>query len=295
MPSLVAFALWACSGQAALTWQDQWELLALDRDLSILDVRLGTSSTGTWRGAGLTWVTWAPRGEPPLDFDRLAPPPATRVDAHGATIGGDRLAPPADHAAGEVHVRSDQTSLQLTLDRALPGPAAGAEAWHTEVVAREVRVRGAFAQLEGRALVNARGVLLRRRGDRPPALTAADHHAFYVVDEDLAVGFDRTGDVAVAWARVGDVDLDTTGATLALLPTGTWEATLNPVLPLVVRLQPRAPVARSIPRGPLSGPERWLLSLVGREPQRLVRGADARVHVAGRVEQRRAIVVTVTW
>ena len=76
--------------------QEQWLVLGINSDSSLLDVRLSTSNTGMLAGQGQVRVDWVPLQDGGLGYARKALSEDVSTSATGIEVGPDSLQSQSD-------------------------------------------------------------------------------------------------------------------------------------------------------------------------------------------------------
>jgi hypothetical protein len=309
---VLALLLLACGGadpgqpwrleQAGLLGQDGYELLGLNVDNTVLDVRVGRNNTGLLRGAGTFALDLDGRRELPLSYGRRGPPTMVTAapDDSALLIGPDGLR--RDGLGWTVDVRDVDLDLRLRLTPTAEG-GPSPEAVETsrrgrfgaEALVGAGDLRGVLRAGTRDLLVDGWGVLTRRRGDDPPALRGAARTALFVHTAGFSMGIDLTGGGALCWARLGDEALDARDCKLT--EDGRLVSfDLRPSAPIggLVQLW-KQPNAQAELRHGLSDPEVWLLNAVVGRPIRSLRAGAATVYGPGGSFAAQALALTVRY
>lgn len=285
---------------AGLLGQESVELLGLNVDSSVIDLRVSRSNTGLLRGAGAFSLELDGRRELPLSYGRRGPPTMVTAEDGALLIGPDGLR--RDGAAWTIDARDIDLDLRLRLtpyDEGGPTPEAvvtsGRGRFGAEALVGAGALRGVLRAGTRDLLVDGWGVLTRRRGDDPPALRGAARTALFVHTAGFSMGVDLTGGVALCWARLGDEALDARDCKLT--EDGRLVSfDLRPSAPIggLVQLW-RQPSAQAAPRYGLSDPEVWLLNTIIGRPTRALRAGAATVYGPGGSFAAQALALTVRY
>ncbi len=297
MIALALGGLLACPAVQELRTQERWELIAINQDLSVLDAQLTVGNTGWLRGQGTVSLDWLIRDQSPLRFLRTGLPEETETLTHGGLLVGPDALRHEDDGTWTLAIRDAETRAQLTLRPFLGGPAPvpwpeAPDAWTVAAPVVLGEVQGMVASGSRSTLVDARGVLTRRRGDSPPALRGTARLAVYVLGEGVAIGLDGSGPQAMSWAVVGDLALDARDARLTRgKQKGRLVLDLRPTADLVAHILPRQPRAVRSPWTHLHRLERWVLGAWLGTPTRRTQGARAQLVMGGERSEARAVIV----
>jgi hypothetical protein len=290
-------ALLAC---AQLQQQDEWELIALNADLSILDARIRHGNTGWLRGQGQVRMDWLFRGQTPVIFARDGLPEETEdLGERGLRVGPDALRL-LDDGTWTLEVRDESARAQLTLTPQIGGPAPvdrieALGAWTLEAPVVLGELQGMLSAGSRSQLVDGRAVLTHRSGDDPPAVRGTDRLAVYLLGRGLTVGVDQTGGQVIAWAIVGDLVFDARDARVTRGEKGRLVIDLRPTADLVAHVLPRQPRHTRSPWDRLHALERWATGLWRGTPERRTQGARARLLIGGEPLETRAVIVEETY
>ncbi|MCB9778851.1 MAG: hypothetical protein H6742_09830 [Alphaproteobacteria bacterium] len=190
-------------------WREQWELLGLAEDGSVIDARLTVGNTGLLRGQGHMRVDRWFEERAPVLYGRDVGPAEVEVsaDRRRVMLGLDGL---THHAAeGEaperitLQARDQEASAAVHAAPRFPlaePPATrwqeGGGEWAVEALAPVADLSGWLSGGERGGLVTGRGVVLHRGGDGYPA---GPRTTFVALGHDLAVGIDQHGAGLLAW------------------------------------------------------------------------------------------------
>ncbi|MCK6522814.1 hypothetical protein L6R49_15400 [Myxococcota bacterium] len=307
MLALLWFACGAADGpwrleDAGLLGQESYELIGLNVDNSVLDVRVSRNNTGLLRGAGAISLDLDGRRELPLSYGRRGPPTMVTAlpDDGGLVIGPDGLR--RDALGWTLDARDVDLDLRLRLTpspEGAPTPevvsSTGRGRFGAEALVSAGTLRGVLRAGTRDLLVDGWAVLTRRRGDDPPALRGAARTALYVHTAGFSMGIDLTGGSALCWARLGEEALDARDCKLS--EDGRLVSfDLRPSAPIggLVQLW-RQPDAQADLRHGLSDPERWLLDRVIGRPVRSLRAGAATVYGPGGSFAAQALTLTVRY
>ncbi len=285
-------ALLACGD---LKHQETWELIGVDGDLSVIDLRISRSDTGWLRHQGQTRLHWLVRDQTPVLFARDALPEEVETLPQGLAVGPDAVER-ADDGSWALRVRDEHAQARLTLQPRLGGPSPvrlgedpGAWTIAAPVVLGELQ--GVVSAGSRSAVVDGRAVLTHRAGSPAPATTGTERLAVYVLGDSVAVGLDRTGTEQLSWAVVGDLALDARDARLTRGKKGRLVIDLRPTADLVAHVLPRKPRLVRDPWEALHPVERFFARLWLGEPSRRTQGARAQLLVGGERLEARAVIV----
>ena len=293
MIGLWLIGLLACQ---ELRHQDHWELVAINHDLSVLDVRMTQGNTGWLRGQGQVRLDWLFRRQTPVMFARDALP--EEVGSHGSgglSIGPDSLSQ-AEDGSWSLSIRDDAARAELSLTPQYGGPAPvpwpeDPEAWTVSAPVVLGQLQGMFSAGSRSQLVDGRAVLTRRTGHAPPSLRGTERLAVYVLGDGITIGADQTGSQVISWALVGDLAFDARDARLSRGDKGRLVLDLRPTADLVAHVLPRQPRHVQTPWRHLHGLERWLAGLWVGTPERRTQGARARLLIGGEALETRAVII----
>lgn len=279
-----------------LTWQDEYELLVLNADATLVDLRFSVSNTGTLKGMGHARGEIARKKEATIRLGFDAWPDEMETAEGVRRIGPDYLEQQAD--GWQVLFREgDDLSGYRDLRMSLAGsdievPAHATDGWTVDPVEVLGTASGVLAASGRQRILRGPGVLIRRYGDAPPALDGQGRRTVIVRDEGVSIGAEQVGEQTWGWASLdGQVHA-------GLQPKMTWTdraTTLDfrPDLELVVEVAHRKPEVTSTPWEALSGPERTLGGAVFGEPTRHLHGGLAEFEVDGEVRSALALLVEV--
>ncbi|MCB9797841.1 MAG: hypothetical protein H6741_34610 [Alphaproteobacteria bacterium] len=298
---MIALLLSLACAPSSLTTQETWELLGIDRNGALIDMRWTAGNTGLLRGSGRSRVAYLSPRNIPLEYGRAgAPEEVSHPPEGGLVIGPDEVVPSADGHAWTFRTRGDDFSMRLSLVPS--GPPASPlvmqqdGTWMVEAPVTRGALQGFLTTGRRQELVDADALLLRRSGDAPPALRGTQRMGVYVIAPDLSVGIDQTGAEALSWVLVGDRMWAHEPGLLTRHEDGGFVMDFRPSADLVVRVIPvRQPRLASDPVDHLLAPERWLLQRVAGLPVRRVRAARAELTVAGVRRTAPALSVVVSY
>ena len=108
-----------CLGpEGGADYQEQWMVLGINSDSSLLDVRFASSNSGMLAGQGHVRLDWVPLQEGNLGYARQALLPDMSVEDSGIQVGPDSLQKDADQwvlkiQSGELDSRIQVENLIL--------------------------------------------------------------------------------------------------------------------------------------------------------------------------------------
>jgi len=288
--------LLACgTGRDALTWQESWELLAIQTDRSLLDARFTRSNTGLIRGQGHVRLDQVAPREVPILYGRDALPRET-LDVGAISIGPDQLIQNGD--SWELTIRSGEVDVRITLDSDStfhsPHPIQR-NGWEVEALVTNSTVQGFIRAGDRSSLIQGRGVILHRKGSRPPGLKGTHRLSAFVVDNHVSLGIDQTGADALAWAYGNGRSWTSDTALIRRLEGGVVEMDYRPGAPILARLLPASPHHRRRTWAHLSGMEQWLLGLLHGQAERRIRGAIAEVLIEDQLHKATGMIAVVDY
>jgi len=288
--------LLACgTGQDSLTWQESWEVLAIQDDRSLLDARLTRSNTGLVRGQGHVRLDQIAPREVPIIYGRDALPSET-LDVGAISIGPDQLVQSED--TWELTIRSEEVDVRITMESNSTydsPPPAHRPGWEIEAPVTHATVQGFIRSGSRSSLVQGRGVILHRKGPSPPGLKGTHRLSAFVLDKDLSLGIDQTGADALSWAHGKGRNWNADTALVRRLEDGIVEMDYRPGAPILARLLPALPHSRRHPLDHLSGLEQWLLGLLRGQAERKIRGATAEIVIEDTVYKATGMILVVDY
>lgn len=296
---IALLALYGCLSALPST-QESWEILAINSDLNLFDMRMSRGDTDLLRGQGRARLDLASRRDIPLSFARDGlPSEVSAPDDGGLVVGPDSLR----RAEGGWELRLQEEGLlarlRLRADAATAGPVQQSTrrgAWTVEAPVVRGDLEGVLQAGTRGEMFAARAVLIHREGDDPPGLRGTAQRAVYVMDQDLSVAIDQTGSLALSWIVVGDAMWMHEPGVLRPHPDGGWEMDFRPSADLYARIIPRKrPSLRTPMLERLSAPERWLVGSIVGEPTRRIQGCRAELQIAGVRHTAPAMLVVVDY
>jgi hypothetical protein len=295
---VILWLLLACtSGESSLFFQESWEVLAINNDHSLLDIRFSRGNTGILREQGQSRFDFVHGKEVPILYGRGALPRDTlSAGEKGVSIGPDKL----QQVPGgwDVQFKSSDLNARLVL-RHQPGvdPATTPKnkPWQIEALSTKATIEGVLHAGARSQLVSGHAVVLRRHGDTPPGLRGVTRVAAFILDEDASLGIDQRGPNALAWAHANDRSWNAETAVVRRLADGVVEMDYRPAAPILARLEPGKSRLRRQPWEHLYGLERWLLSLALGVPDRRIRSATAQVQIGKESFRAPAMIVVVDY
>lgn len=294
--------LLACGGgPAALTHQESWELLLLNNDASLVDLRLSQTNTGWTRGGGRVRLELASRRELPLAFGRVALPAEVEPLTPGLRVGPDEVR--AEGEAWSVLLQEEELDARLTLRPSFsPAAPLGVRwdsergSWATEAPLPHARARGFLRAGIRDELIDADAVLLRRHGDDPPTLRGTQRAALFAFAPGFSLGIDQLGSRALTWLWADGSALPVPEASLRPAEGGAWAVDLGSGVPLAGAFQPtRRPRVVDPLDADLLGVERWLLRAWRGTPTRTLRGGTLLLRGPEGELRLRALLLTVEY
>ncbi len=291
------FLLACATGESSLLFQESWEVLAINNDNSLLDIRFSRGNTGILKGQGQSRFDLVLGKEVPILYGRNALPRDTQTHAeNGLVVGPDTLKKVS--GGWDVHFQSTDLNARLRLqDQEGAEPATGSQSgsWSVEAPSTLSQVEG-FVHAGSRSdLINGQGVVLHRFGDDPPGLRGSTRGAAFILDKNLSLGVDQRGANALAWAHTEGRNWNAETAVVKRLSDGIVEMDYRPSAPIVARLEPGQSRLRRQPWEHLYGLERWLLGIARGVPDRRIRSATAQVQAGDKSFRSSAMIVVVDY
>ncbi|MCP4807183.1 MAG: hypothetical protein GY913_26220 [Proteobacteria bacterium] len=290
--------LLGCSGQPedALTWQEEYELLVLNADANIIDLRFSVSNTGTLKGMGHARGEIARKKESSIRLGFDAWPDEMEHDEGVLRIGPDYLEKHGDdwqvlfREGDELEGYRDlRMSLESSDVKVAPIELDG---WTIDPIEVSGVASGVLAASGRQRILRGPAVLTHRSGDAPPAMSGEGRVSIHVVDDGVSIAAERLGDRTFGWVLLDGELHDGLEPKLAQ-DKRKWTLDYRPALDLVVTVAERKPESETDPWEHLSGVERKLAGAGMGEPSRRVSVALASWETAGAPRSALALVVEV--
>lgn len=297
---MILWLLACAQGQDSLRFQETWEVLLLDADRSVMDVRFSRSNTGTLKGTPSVRAELGRRDQPTVRFGFDGwPGDFQAYEDGGVRIGPDKLrqaSPTWELSLQEGAEIGDARDARLLLagTGASTEPHALGEGWTGTVEELYADVHGFLRSGARDQLVSGRGVVLHHAGDGSPVLSGTDRTLVVVLADGLSIGAEQVGAHGMGWALIGDVAVDG-DPLLTQVDDENWSIDFAPDYPLTVQVRARAQVIQSDPWEHLTKAELAALDVALGHPTRTVRTGRAAVEVEGRTVQASAVVVQVRY
>ena len=290
--------LLACSApQDSLTWVEAWEVVILNSDGNLVDLRFVQSNTGIWKGTGYARGDVARRKESTIRLGYDAYPEEVEVLDGGLRLGPDYIEPSAD--GWQVRFREGNEldgyrDLRMgVLASGMEVPPMEREGWRLEVVDPLAQVSGALVAGGRHRILRGRGVLLHQSGDAPPALQGQRRQAAYALAEDLSIGVEQLGGDVIGWAWIeGELHL---GSPILSRDGRDVMLDFQPELPLKVRIAERGPHLEEDPYEELMGVERAAVGVWAGVPTRRLSGGFADIRWKDQTLSAPALTLTVDY
>ena len=282
------FLLAACLGpEGGASYQDQWMVLGLNADSSILDVRFATGNSGMLAGGGHVRADWISLQDGGLGYARQGLMQDVNVDSTGVSVGPDSLLNQSDEWV--LRIQSGEFDSRVQLKNTLIEPPQSIEDdWRMAAVFAGP-MQGVIRAENRSDLLQGYAVGIRAWGSTPPSLSGETRRSAYVLGEDLAIGIDQVGSQATAFAVIAGQQLDSSTAVLRK-EEGGYVMDFQPATDLEVRLMPRKPHRKTSPWDHLYAIERWVASLRYGRPVHRVRAAQASIRLGERQLEARAVI-----
>ncbi|MEC7240013.1 MAG: hypothetical protein VXW32_02140 [Myxococcota bacterium] len=278
----------ACFGpEGGSHYQDQWMVLGLNSDSSILDVRLSTGNSGMLAGGGQVRADWVSLQDGGLGYARQGLRPDVTVSTGGIAIGPDSLKNQSDEWVLRIQSGELDSRVQLT-NTLLEAPQSLDNDWRMSTLFAGP-MQGVIRAQNQSALLQGYAVGIRAWGTTPPSLAGKTRRSAFVLAEDLAIGIDQVGSQATGFAVVAGQQLDASTAMLRK-DEGIYVLDFQPAADLEVRITPRKPHRQTSPWDHLYAIERWIASLRYGRPVHRVRAGQASVRLGDRQLEARAVI-----
>ncbi|MEE2751403.1 MAG: hypothetical protein VX519_08225 [Myxococcota bacterium] len=295
---MIAWLLLGCAtGDSSLFFQESWEVLAINNDQSLIDIRFSRGNTGLLKGQGQSRFDLVLGKEVPILYGRNALPRDTQpAPEAGLLIGPDKIQQVPE--GWNVQFQSSELSARLTIqdqpgNEPLEPPLS--DSWQVAAHSTLAHIEG-FVHAGTRSnLINGQSIVLHRYGDDPPGLRGTTRVAAFVLSEDASLGVDQRGTDALAWAHAEGRSWNAETAVVKRLSEGVVEMDYRPSAPIVARLEPGKSRLRRQPWEHLYGLERWLLGVVRGVPDRRIRSATAQVQVGEASFRAPALILVVDY
>lgn len=297
---MILWLLACAQGEDSLRFQESWEVLLLDADRSVMDVRFSRSNTGTLKGTPSVRAELGRRDQAPVRFGFDGwPGDFEAYEDGGVRIGPDKLrqqSPAWELSLQEGAEMGDPRDARLLLAGAgaSSDPHALGEGWTGTVQEIYADVHGFLRSGARDQLVSGRAVVLHHAGDRPPVLSGTERTLVVVLADGLSIGAEQVGAEGMGWALIGEMAVDA-DPLLTQIDEENWSIDFAPEYPLTVQVRARALVIQSDPWEHLTKAELAALSVTLGQPIRTVRTGRAVVELDGRTLQASAVVVQVRY
>ena len=286
---MIALLLLAgCSGpEGGKSFQDQWLILGLHADSSILDVRFSRGNTGMLSGSGHVRADWITLQSGGLGYARQGLEGDVTVSQDGIQIGPDSLL--AEPEEWVLRIQSGELDSRVQFQNTLLEPPQSLDDDWRLTTLFAGPMQGVIRAQSQSDLLQGYAVGLRAWGSSPPSLAGQTRRSAFVLGEDLAIGIDQVGGQATAFAMVAGQQLDASTAVLRK-EEGSYVLDFQPATDLEVRLFPRKPHRQTSPWDHLYAVERWVASLRYGRPVHRVRAAHAVVRLGDRQLDSRGVI-----
>ena len=291
--------LLSCAGPPtdALSWREQWEILILTEDGGIIEGIANTGNTGMYRGEGQFRANrWFTSGTPILFGMDGGPADVDVSSAHDAVRVGSALVGRFDD--GEhwtMRFSNDEANAIVRIDPGGPQPplSTGMSAegqWTLASPISNGRSHGWFTAGRRGGMFEGKSVALHRGGDgRPPG----PRQTVVIMGPRVSIGLDSHGSQRLAWARIGDLDLPTSGLTFSVSESGNGTLDFGPETALSIDLVPTGCSGTSEVHQDLSVLERLMADFSGLATSRTVRRAKTRFKLGEEEFSASAVIVDV--
>jgi len=295
---MIAWLLLACAtGESSLFFQESWEVLAINNDQSLLDIRFSRGNTGILKGQGQSRFDLVLGKEVPILYGRNALPRDTEPTPEtGLAIGPDKIQQTPE--GWDVQFQSSELNARLTIQNQPNVETVQTRlspSWQVDAPSTLAHIEGFVHAGTRSSLINGQSVVLHRYGDDPPGLRGTTRVAAFVLHEDASLGVDQRGVNALAWAHTEGRSWNAETAVVKRLSGGVVEMDYRPSAPIVARLEPGKSRLRRQPWEHLYGLERWLLGIARGVPDRRIRSATAEVRVGEASFRAPALILVVDY
>lgn len=289
-----------CTGEDSLRFQEQWELLALDRDRAVLDVRMSRSNTAALKGTPKVRAELITPQDGVVRFGFEGVPADFEALDGGLRIGPDLL---RGHGSGWELQLQEGAEYGVPRDLRLAMGTSGdpgqvlqvSEGWEVQPLELLGQAHGFLSSGGVDRMINGRGVVFHRAGPTPPTLARGETRTTLVVlGADLSIGIDQTGTQAISWALI-DGTLAWGDALLSGDFDAGWSLDFSPELPVQIQVKTRKEGYISSPHEHLSRAELAALDLGKGSLLREVRSGRARIQVGELTREAGAVVVQTRW
>jgi len=299
MLSILLTSVLACSGtpRDSLSWREQWELIVLTEDGSLLEGRVSVGNTGMMRGQGHFRANRWSAGTTPILFAVDGGPGDVHVsDSHNAVrVGTDLLGQYEDGPHWTMRLSHEEANAIIQVDPGGPDvPMATAMEdsgqWTVASPITHGRAQGWFTAGRRGGMFKGRAVTFHRGGDgRPPT----ERSTLVAMGTDVSIGWDNQGGTRLAWARMKDEDISLEDLHHTVRGDGVHRLDFRPAGDLFVDFEPTATGGIIDGFEDLYPPERAIAGAADLQANRTIKRARATVRFKGEPVRVPAILITV--
>jgi hypothetical protein len=299
MLSILITSVLGCSGTPmdSLSWREQWELLVLTEDGSLIEGRVSVGNTGMMRGQGHFRANRWNSGTTPILFAMDGGPGDVHVsDSHNAVrVGTDLFGQYEDGPHWTMRLSHEEANAIIQVDPGGPEvPMATAMEnsgqWTVASPITHGRAQGWFTAGRRGGMFRGRAVTFHRGGDgRPPT----QRSTLVAMGTDVSIGWDNQGSTRLAWARMKDEDISVEDLLHSVQDDGMHRLDFRPAGDLVVDFEPTTTGGITDGFEKLYAPERAIAETAGLYANRATTRARATVRFKGASVRVPAILVTV--
>ena len=299
MLSILLTSVLACSGTPmdSLSWREQWELLVLTEDGSLIEGRVTVGNTGMLRGQGHFRANrWNSETTPILFAMDGGPGDVFVSDSHDAVrVGTDLFGQYEDGPHWTMRISHEEANAIVQVDPGGPEvPMAttmeDSGQWTVASPITHGRAQGWFTAGRRGGMFRGRAVTFHRGGDgRPPT----ERSTLVAMGTDVSIGWDNQGSARLAWARMKDEDVPLEDLTHSVNDDGLHRLDFRPAGDMVVDFEPTGTGGITDGFEGLFPPERAIARASGLRANRSTERARAIVRFRGESVRVPAIVVTV--
>lgn len=283
-----AWLLLACLGPEQSTHQTQsWEILSIQQDGSLLDVRFSQSNTGMIAGQGRVRLDWVPLNTTAIQYARHALPGDIQWGSGGIWVGPDSLT--STQGDWSLQIQSDPMNARVQIKNTLTTPSkSSGNDWDIKTLFAGP-ITGVLRSGSQSPVLSGYALGVQRQGSNPPGLRGTQRIGATVLGKDISIGIDQSGAQALAFAVIGGKRLDATTAVLQK-NTGGIHLDFRPATDLEVNIRPKKPHLQSDPWNHLYSVERWIAGIRFGRPVRRLRAGHAEVRLGERRINAQAVI-----
>jgi hypothetical protein len=299
MLSILLISVLACSGTPmdSLSWREQWEILVLAEDGSLIEGHVSVGNTGMMRGQGHFRANRWNAETTPILFAMDGGPGDVHVsDSHSAVrVGTDLLGQYEDGPHWTMRLSHEEANATIQVDPGGPAvPMAttmeDSGQWTVASTITHGRAQGWFTAGRRGGMFNGRAVTFHRGGDgRPPT----ERSTLVAMGTDVSIGWDNQGSTRLAWARMKDEDISLEDLEHTVDEAGLHRLDFRPAGDLFIDFEPTAAGGTTDGFEGLYPPERTIAAAAGLRANRTIHRASATIHYKGETSRVPAFVLRV--